>query len=185
MLSYVSEKNCCIPNEFVQYFFLHLLNLCFYLFQENKETKVCFIDFQVMRYSSPFIDILYFLFLCTDSAFRSAYFDDLMIDYYESLKSFLNVNSIDINSVYAKEDFDDDCKVLLPFGLLIAMTELRIFTTTSEDEAILKGSNIVKRTDISVVPGEEQYYKMRVNDVVNECIENGVMDRIIEKLSSL
>lgn len=108
-----------------------------------------------------------------------------MIDYYESLKSFLNVNSIDINSVYAKEDFDDDCKVLLPFGLLIAMTELRIFTTTSEDEAILKGSNIVKGTDISVVPGEEQYYKMRVNDVVNECIENGVMDRIIEKLSSL
>ncbi|KOB77867.1 putative Juvenile hormone-inducible protein [Operophtera brumata] len=152
---------------------------------ENNETKVCFIDFQVMRFSSPLTDILHFLFLCTDSAFRTAYFDDLMIDYYDSLKAFLNAYSIDINSVYTKEDFDDDCKTFLPFGFLLAMIELRILTTTPEDEAISKGSNIVPGIHISEVPGELVYYKMRVNDVVKECVNNGVLDRVVDKLSSL
>lgn len=138
-----------------------------------------------MRYSSPFTDILYFLFLCTDSTFRTAYFDDLMTDYYDSLKSFLNVYSIDVNSVYAKEDFDYDCKDFLPFGLLTALVELRIVTNTSEAEDISDEFPIVPAISVKEVPGEQTLFKIRVNDVVNECVENGVLDRLVEKVNSL
>lgn len=161
------------------------LNMFFLYSQEKKETKICFIDFQVMRYSSPLTDILYFLFLCTDSTFRTAYFDNLLINYYDSLKSFLNLYGIDANSVYAKEDFDNDCKELLPFGLLVAMVELRIVTTSPEDEVLPKVTNIVVETGDKELPGEQTFFKMRVNDVVKECIENGVLDRVVEKLNRL
>lgn len=136
-----------------------------------------------MRFASPFTDILYFLFLCTDSVFRSTYFDELMTDYYDSLKSMLNVYNIDINSVYAKENFDNDCKDLLPFGLLVALVELRIVTNISDDEVISNESEIVP--GIKDVPGESAYLKIRVNDVVKESVENGVLDRLIDKVNSL
>lgn len=155
------------------------------LFQENKETQVCFIDFQATRYASPLTDIFYFIFLCTDSAIRALHLDRLMEDYYSSLKSFLNLYSIDVNSVYTKEAFDNDCTEFEPFGLLIAMVELRIVTTTSEDEAILKGSKIVPDTELTKVPGDNVYYGIRVNDVVNECQENGVLDGLVKIVSNL
>ncbi|XP_072946205.1 uncharacterized protein [Epargyreus clarus] len=142
--------------------------------QENK-TKVCFLDFQAMRHASPVTDIIYFLYICTDSQFRTNHIEDIKRIYYNSFKSFLNLFNIDANSAYPVEAFESDMKEFLPFGLIIALIELRI-VTTREDEALFKDS---ENEELEIKKKEkENVFEIRVNDVVNEAVRNGVLDQI-------
>lgn len=151
--------------------------------QETDHPKICFLDFQAMRYTSPANDIVYFMYLCTTSKFRSEYFQDLQSAYYDTLNSTLKVYDIDVNSVYPRDEFENDVRDKLPLGLLIALVELRIITMTPEDEAILKGSKIIPGWDLTQVPGEIELYKYRVNDVVQESVENGVLEQLLNKIN--
>ncbi|KAJ8708230.1 hypothetical protein PYW07_010355 [Mythimna separata] len=150
---------------------------------KHETGKICFIDFQAMRYANPVTDIMYFLYICTDSAFRSEYLDLLKMIYYDNLKVFLNKFDIQAESVYKREDFNADIEEYKPYGLLIAMIELRIVTIASEDESLLRGSRIDLSMDVLDNPEENEMLKHRVNDVVKESVRNGVLDKLLEKLN--
>ena len=136
-----------------------------------------------MRYANPITDIMYFLYICTDSAFRAEHLDLLKMIYYDNLKVFLNKFDIQAESVYRKEDFNADFEDFKPYGLLIAMIELRIVTLAAEDDSLLKGSRLDLSMDLLENPQENDLLKYRVNDVVKESVENGVLDKLIEKLN--
>lgn len=146
---------------------------------------MCFIDFQAMRYANPVTDIMYFLYICTDSTFRSEHFDLLTTIYYDNLKVFLNKFDVKADDVYKREDFDADIEEFKPYGLLVAMVELRIVTMAAEDESIFKGS----RLDLSIEPVDEpkdnELLKVRVNDVVKEAVDNGALDILMEKINNI
>lgn len=131
-----------------------------------------------MRYANPTTDILHFLYVCTDSAFRTAYFEDVLNDYYGSLKSFLSLYDIEVNSVYTRESFYSDVEEMKVYGLVIALIEMKLLTTSPEDDVTLKGSMLVLNS------GENDYYKIRVNDVVTESVNNGVLDKLRDKINS-
>lgn len=136
-----------------------------------------------MRYANPITDIMYFLYLCTDASFRAQYLNDLKTRYYENLKSFLNLYDIEVNNVYKREDFEIDFEEHLPYGLISALTELRIITITPDHEVIIKGGTLMHGVEPSEVPGEVEYLKIKVNDVVDESIKNGVLDRLVDKIN--
>lgn len=146
---------------------------------------MCFIDFQAMRYANPVTDIMYFLYICTDSTFRSEHFDLLTTIYYDNLKVFLNKFDVKADDVYKREDFDADIEEFKPYGLLVAMVELRIVTMAAEDESIFKGS----RLDLSIEPVDEpkdnELLKIRVNDVVKEAVDNGALDILMKKINNI
>lgn len=146
--------------------------------------KVCFIDFQAMRYANPVTDIMYFLYICTDSAFRSVHLDLLKTIYYDNLKVFLNKFDIQAENVYKREDFNADFEDFKAYGLLVAMIELRIVTLAAEDESLLKGSKLDLSMDLMENPQENDLLKYRINDVVKESVENGVLDKLIDKLNN-
>ncbi|CAG9792564.1 unnamed protein product [Diatraea saccharalis] len=148
--------------------------------EEGEEDEICFLDYQVMRYCSPVIDIIYFMYLSTTSKFRSENFEDLQQVYYDSLKSFLNLYDLNVNNIYPWTEFIDELKYSLPFGLIMALVEMRIITTSPEDEAILRRNNI----EFSVVPGEVELFKYRVNDLVEESISNGVLVKLLETIAA-
>lgn len=164
---------------------LETYNIFFYYFQ-GEGKQLCFLDFQAMRYASPVTDIMYFLYLCTDSTFRANHFEDLKLAYYKTLKSFLRKFDIDVNNVYPKEEFHKDIHEMLPYGLLIALVELRIVTTTHEDEINSYGSevNIDTYEDSKREPNSTKLYEMRVNDVVNDSVKSGVMDRLLNLVNT-
>lgn len=151
--------------------------------QAGLRTKVCFIDFQAMRYANPVTDIMYFLYICTNSKFRSEHLERLKIIYYDNLKVFLHKFGINVDDFYKREDFNAYIEEFLPYGLLIAMIELRIVTMTPEDEAILKGSSLPPNLNPSEVLGEIELFKLRVNDVVKEAVDNGALDKLMEKIN--
>lgn len=136
-----------------------------------------------MRYANPLTDVLYFLYICTDSEFRSEYFEELKISYYDTFSLFLKQFNIEANSVYPREKFLDDVQEMLPFGLLIALVELRIVSVMPESESVLENLDFIldtdQRIDVGSIIGESNLLVFRVNDVVNESINNGVLQNLL------
>ncbi|XP_030040544.1 uncharacterized oxidoreductase dhs-27 [Manduca sexta] len=155
------------------------INNMLFNYEENKTTKVCFIDYQTLRYCNPATDIVYFMYLCTDSKFRSEHFKYLQSVYYESLKSFLLKYNLDVTELYPLVTFQNDIKHHLPFGLLGALVELRIITVPEEYEAILNGPRVEPESDLQEVPRAVEYLKIKVNDVVQDSIDNGLLEQLI------
>ncbi|XP_064074631.1 uncharacterized protein LOC135193954 [Vanessa tameamea] len=152
---------------------------------KDEVNKLCFLDFQAMRYASPATDILYFMYICTDSAFRSEYFEDLKTVYYNTFTNFLKQFNIEGNIVYPQEEFEKDITEMLPFGLLIALVELRIVTTRPEEETLSNDSTDADSTNDNIdinkaVPGSEKLYEIRVNDLVDDSVNNGTLNQLLD-----
>ncbi|XP_075986141.1 uncharacterized protein LOC142983156 [Anticarsia gemmatalis] len=160
------------------------VNNMLFKYEENEKIKICFIDYQAMRFANPMTDILYFLLICTDSKFRSEHLDQLKDIYHDSLKSFLRLFDIDVNFVYTKDNFISDFEEFLPYGVLAAMIELRIVTMDPEEDATLKRAKLTSNWDLSQVPDESMLFRHRVNDLVNEAVENGALEKLLEKINN-
>lgn len=55
----------------------------------NECDGIKFVDLQTLRYTSPVIDILHFLYTSTEYAMRDKYMDQLIDDYVDSLYATL------------------------------------------------------------------------------------------------
>ncbi|XP_063630394.1 uncharacterized protein LOC134801725 [Cydia splendana] len=143
--------------------------------------RLCFLDFQALRYANPATDVLHFLFLCTNSNFRSQHLENLLDAYYESFQAFSNLFNVDASLIYQKEDFYRDVRETLPFGFLIAFIELRIVTCTAEDIDFLRGSSLSLNT--LEPPNGNELFKIRINDVVREASNNGAINKLIDEMN--
>lgn len=66
----------------------------------------CLIDFQIVRYSWPPLDLAIILMCTTEKAMRDEYWDSLMRGYFDELHSTLRAGGIeDPDSVYSWERF--------------------------------------------------------------------------------
>lgn len=67
--------------------------------------KAKMIDFQLARYASPVLDIMFFIYSCTDEELRTQYYDDLLKTYHENLCEIVR-------------DFGSNPDYLFPFSAL-------------------------------------------------------------------
>ncbi|CAH4029699.1 unnamed protein product [Pieris brassicae] len=154
------------------------------LFKESdSETKLCFLDFQTLRYANPATDIIYFLYICTDSEFRSLHIDELINIYYESLKGFLNRFEIDVNSLYTENKLRDDIEEHKVFGFLITLIEIKIIANHLDE----LNSNHKSEMDLTNLPDieKESLVKARINDVLTESSENGVLEKLLNTAATM
>lgn len=63
------------------------------------------IDFQLARYASPVLDIMFFIYSCTEEELRVQYYDDLLKTYHENLCQIV-------------KDFGSNPEYLFPFKAL-------------------------------------------------------------------
>lgn len=62
-------------------------NIMFRFDGSGKPIEACFLDWQISRYSSPVIDIVYFMFSCTTKALRDKHYDSFLRTYHDSLSN--------------------------------------------------------------------------------------------------
>lgn len=67
----------------------HQNNILFKCDVNGKPIEVCLLDWQESRYSSPIVDIAYFLFCCTTKELRDAHYDNFLRVYHESLSAHI------------------------------------------------------------------------------------------------
>ncbi|XP_052758048.1 uncharacterized protein LOC113510319 [Galleria mellonella] len=159
------------------------INNMLFKHRRDKSTRVCFIDFQAVRYASPVTDIIYFLYLCTNSRFRSEHFVKLKSEYYDTLKSTLTLYELDVNSLYPIEDFEKEINDAMQYGLIIAMVELKVVNTLLEDEVMVEEGDILPETTVHEMLDETDLLQTKINDVVQEAVKNGVLDKLLNKIT--
>jgi hypothetical protein len=65
-------------------------NFLYHYDKRGRAEGIVFIDWQISRYCSPVVDLMYFIFICTDKQMRDKHFDELINLYHRSLKEFLD-----------------------------------------------------------------------------------------------
>lgn len=81
------------------------------LFKFNDDQTDCedvkLIDFQLLRYCPPTLDLLFFLIQNTTKEVLDRHFNSLVDEYYKTLSESLQKHDIDINEIYPRETFDE------------------------------------------------------------------------------
>ncbi|KAK5642398.1 hypothetical protein RI129_008565 [Pyrocoelia pectoralis] len=136
-------------------------------------TELSMLDWQLARFASPALDILFFIFVCTDKGLREHYYMQLIESYYQSLSDFL-------------EKLGSDPKTALPYEVLLQHLEkfagFGLFTAIWFNATNLKESDDVPDyystdcddvlvTMMTTVP--KRGYLQRTRDVVTDMIKYG------------
>lgn len=165
---------------------LWINNLMFRYDGCDQVTGVKFIDLQTVRYTSPVIDILHFLFSSTDKQLRYDKLDQLLSDYSSTLlhcicKSGLPDTEIEkYSNLYTVINIKEQYVEKVLYGLGIAMWLLPAVTfhpncVPNLDEMTLndfKDSSVEK----AITEMQTPEYHTRMKDVVLEFYQNGYLN---------
>lgn len=80
------------------------------LFKFNSQTDcedVKLIDFQILRYCPPTLELLFLLIQNTTKENLDRHFNSLVDEYYRTVSETLQKHDIDINEIYPRETFDE------------------------------------------------------------------------------
>lgn len=64
-------------------------NTMFRYDNSGKPIEICLLDWQISRYSSPIIDIVYYIFCCTTKELRDAHYDEFLQIYHKNLTAHI------------------------------------------------------------------------------------------------
>ncbi|XP_013192452.2 uncharacterized protein LOC106136448 [Amyelois transitella] len=130
------------------------------------------VDFQSIQPSSGIIDLLYFIFMGTDGAFRKKYYKKLIELYYTTISRMLRAYGLNPDKVYSREDFEYELKEKLPYGLVVSAFALSMVTVESVDAPSLAEERAGLDSFV-VKPGK--LFAGRLNDVVDDYVEWGLL----------
>ncbi|XP_053682762.1 uncharacterized protein LOC128733151 isoform X2 [Sabethes cyaneus] len=153
------------------------------LFKHENEVPVDFrlLDWQISRYASPVLDLMYFIFSASNKAFRDQHYEDLMDCYYESLSSFLKRLGSDPERLFPRKALDQQLKQFGRFGLLMAVMILPVITTKSEDvpdleemaEKMENGVDLTQEVNQFRSEDTEATYRQKMSDCCRDMVQFG------------
>lgn len=108
-------------------------NVMFKHDENDTPVDIRLLDWQICRYASPALDLMYFIFTASTSAFRDQHYSDLLNLYHGTLSDFLRQLGSDPEALFPRKALDDQLARFGRFGLLMATMLLPIITTKGED----------------------------------------------------
>lgn len=148
---------------------------------------VKFVDLQTLRYTSPAIDILHFLYTSTEFGVRDQYYDQLINDYVDALYKTLQkfevqdyyvANVQELNKIIRQEIRDKAwyglgvCMWLMPAVTFHPDNVLDLDTVTADDFA---SDNQEKNLTQMQTPE----YHVRMRDTILEFYQRGIFDELV------
>lgn len=104
-----------------------------YWYKGEKPDRICLLDWQLSRYSSPVLDLVYFLFICTDQEMRAQHFDELLSTYHNALSELLDALGGDTATQFPFEALLQQLEKFGKFGIYMALTILPMLTTKNDE----------------------------------------------------
>lgn len=101
-----------------------------------------FLDFQLCRYASPALDLVYILFCCCTQGTRKKYYDQLLHKYYETLSKRLESFGCDPNVLFPYEVLTQHLTTFGKFAAGMSIYVLHLFTDVDD-----KTGEIASRLD--------------------------------------
>ncbi|XP_058118077.1 uncharacterized protein LOC131289431 [Anopheles ziemanni] len=104
--SLITHGDCWLPN---------------FLFRPD---SVRMIDFQMVRYGSPALDIILFVYTCTDQTMRQHGYDEMLTAYYQSCCDHLADLGSDPDVVFPRSELSNELEQFGRFGCGIAVESI-------------------------------------------------------------
>lgn len=101
--------------------------------QDDIPVDIRLLDWQISRYASPVLDLMYYIFTASTKAFRDQHYDQLLGLYHQSLSDFLRQLGSDPEKLFPRKALDEQLRRFGRFGLLMAVMILPVITTKGED----------------------------------------------------
>lgn len=141
-----------------------------------------FLDWQMLRPSSPVLDLVYFLFTSTHKPLRDEHYDSLLQIYYTILADTINAAGSDSTKLFTFDDFQEQLKLYGKYALLMAPMLLDIITADPKDipdldvmaEQMSDNTNIAENMETFMnMMGKPLLYNVRMRDVIKDVIAYG------------
>lgn len=143
----------------------------------EKDFDSCvFIDFQMVTYSPPVVDLLFILYAHTDRTTRKKYMDELIRLYYRNLQHNLAKYEIDIDEICTYENFLKMVEQFKSIFILQALTYTQVHLCPGleeivKDEDKAKQFYFVERGEAMNQAWKCEVFKSRIGDLVEELCE--------------
>ncbi|KAF9412130.1 hypothetical protein HW555_009260 [Spodoptera exigua] len=137
---------------------------------DGEISELITVDYQMMHYGCPIIDFLYFIMVCTDRPFRKHYLLHLKNVYHTTMTRFLKYFDLDVNNFYSRDDFEEDYKSKLDYGLVFSLIFLP-FMFASEDDV----PDLTKDDMANLKINVDKRYKSRIQGIIEDYIEWGII----------
>lgn len=152
------------------------------LFKYDGEEPVAvkFFDMQTSRYTSPAVDLSFFLYLNTDKTTRDLYWDSLLREYLDCVKSHL-----DSNVTIDEKGFYDDFATRAVYGYY----HCSFFTPMmASDEELILGDygqkSLEERIEIMVNMAGDKGTQL-IADIVAHMLEKGYIQKFVDFVDSI
>ncbi|XP_058455393.1 uncharacterized protein LOC131432859 [Malaya genurostris] len=175
--NYLSIAECCLDGKNAEpYAVLNhgdcWVNNIMYGYKNALPHELVLIDWQLARYVSPALDVLYFLFCCTDEAFREQHFDEMLRIYHSSISQILHRLGSDPIELFPFSALQDQLKRFGRFAVIMGAFDIPILCTEPADMPALDG-------DLSEAfassPEAQQRYATRMLGVIHDAIRYGYL----------
>ncbi|XP_017493305.1 PREDICTED: uncharacterized protein LOC108381399, partial [Rhagoletis zephyria] len=141
----------------------------------NQQTavKAKLIDFQISRYSSPVLDLVHYLYACTEKSLRDAHFHEFMQIYYDTLAQFIRDYQLDPIVLYPEAVFRQQLRQFGAYGFCMSAFSVPFFVSNASElpdldevsEAIQElSSSDTSDADEAESPSEKTQHKSSKNN---------------------
>lgn len=96
-------------------------------------SSVRLVDWQISRYGSPALDILYYIFSATDKETRDQHFDNLLHLYYDALSKIVRRLGSDPDKLFTFNDLQNQLKVCGKFAITMPPLLLQVMMADAND----------------------------------------------------
>lgn len=165
------------------------INNIMWQYDANKCVGVKFIDLQTLRFTSPVIDILHFLYTSTEYALRAKYMDQLIDDYSESL--YATLQKFDVQDDYVpnakclNDMIRNEFRKRYMYGLGISMWLLPAVTFHADKIVDLDAITIddfkSDNQEKTMTQMQTPEYNSRMRETVLEFYEKGILNETRRK----
>ncbi|XP_037051982.1 uncharacterized protein LOC119085637 isoform X2 [Bradysia coprophila] len=146
--------------------------------------NISLLDFQISRYSSPALDLVYFLFSSTDKTLRDSYYTEVIQLYHKALSTNLTKLGSDAEKLFSFNDLQDQLKKFGRYALIIAPMLLNIITSKPDDIPDLdnlaeefKDKSIEEGMKAFINDSANDKFNGRMRDVIQDVIRLGYYDK--------
>jgi len=108
-------------------------NIMFKYDQEGKVDGTILVDFQLINYGHPAYDLMYLLYLSTDTQFRDQHMEECLQHYWTTLNLYIT-QFMPKGSKYEWQDFQSDIQTYKTIGFVMAATLLPNVLSTTQVE---------------------------------------------------
>lgn len=154
--------------------------LIFLHFKKGIAEDIRFLDWQLIRFSSPATDLVYNLFSSTDKMLRDKEYSNLINLYYKSLSKTINLLGSNSNELFTYDDLMNELKRFGMYALLLVPMFLGVSLADSSEvpkldemfDKVADGDGRMSLvTDLNA--DHQLEYDRRLNEVYEDIINLG------------